>query len=375
MMRFFNQIKFIGWKRLLVISGLTVFGLFSTAAVAHIRQNGLIPKNEVAQFNSPTPISTIDCPDRIVHDAQAAPLWIKGSVEKRISGEEESLITTNCASPSPSPTIVQATTPSPKVAKKSTPKTSLTVKIEPSVTSSPINTSPLSIANPTPSPSVTLSLSPSPVASPTLSSTPSPTPKVKGSPPVLKNLGITFAAYDSISGRAGSFDFLKLQRKPFVDFGDNGSEPTFTYLTAEDAEVTAVADGYVYKIEYQAQYSDYSIVASTEKNILDWSIDYDHIINPTVAIGDKITAGQKLGIVGSHSDIGIGRVEIQVFGGDGSSASYCPFVYFDSSTVDSYKAKLQKLMDDYEAYMFNTNIYNPNDYTSSGHVGCKIKSL
>lgn len=188
-------------------------------------------------------------------------------------------------------------------------------------------------------------------------------------------MGVSFGDYNAETGRAGAFDFLKLQSKPFVDFGDNGTEPTFTYRTAEDAVVTAVADGYVYKVEYQSTYTDYSILASTAQGDLTWSIDYDHVINPTVSVGDRITAGQTLGIVGTHSDIGIGRVEIQVFGGDGTTKSYCPFTYFDSSLIATYKAKLQKLMDDYEAYMFNTTIYNPSDYTSSGHLGCKTSTV
>lgn len=369
-MNLIDRLKLFGWKKLLAIGGLIVFAMFTTLAAAHIRQNGLTPSNRVTQVISPSPSPTVDCPDRIVHDDQPAPLWIKAGNERRITGEEELLIMANCASPSPAQTIASNNTPSPKVAKSTKPKTTPSAKTNPSPVQSPSN-NPAPANSPTPSTASTQSPSPSPVVTPS----PSPTPKAKGSPPVLKNLGVNFAAYDSVSGRAGAFDFLKLQSKPFVDFGDNGSEPTFTYRTAEDAEVTAVADGYVYKVEYQSQYSDYSILASTEKDILDWSIDYDHVISPTVAVGDKITAGQKLGIAGTHSDIGIGRVEIQVFGGDGSSASYCPFSYFDSSLIESYKAKLQKLMDDYEAYMFNTNIYNPGDYTASGHLGCKSKSI
>lgn len=369
-MRLIDRIKLIGWKKLLAISGLIIFGLFSTAALAHIHQNGLNPNKQITQVELPSPTPTIDCPERIVHDDQSAPLWVKSGIEKRISGEEEARIIANCASPSPTPTLAPSTSPNPKVAKKSAPKASPSTKTN--ANPSPM---PTVINTPIPSPTSSPTSSPSTSPSPTNSASPSPTPKAKGSPPVIKNLGITFAAYDSISGRAGAFDFLKLQSKPFIEFGENGTEPTFTFRTAEDADVTAVADGYVYKVEHQSQYSDYSILASTEKDILDWSIDYDHVINPTVAVGDKITAGQKLGIVGTHSDVGIGRIEIQVFGGDGSSASYCPFTYFDSSLIETYKTKLQKLMDDYEAYMFNTNIYNPNDYSSSGHLGCKAKSV
>lgn len=272
--------------------------------------------------------------------------------------------TATCFPPSPTETSSISPTASSTTTQATSKAKATATPASGSTATSTSNTTSSTSSNTTTSSTSTPTATPTPTAAP-------------ASPPVIKNLGVSFAAYDSQTGRAGAFDFLKLQSKPFVDFGDSGTEPTFTYRTAEDADVTAIAEGYVYRVEYQSTYSDYSILASTAQGDLTWTIDYDHIISPAVSVGDHITSGQRLGLVGTHSDIGIGRVEIQVFGGPGSGTptSYCPWTYFDSGLIASYKAKLQKLMDDYEAYMYNTNIYNPSDYTSSGHLGCKASTV
>ncbi|MBI4032220.1 peptidoglycan DD-metalloendopeptidase family protein [Candidatus Berkelbacteria bacterium] len=192
-------------------------------------------------------------------------------------------------------------------------------------------------------------------------------------PPVLKNLGVAFAPYDSVTGRAGAFDFLSLQSKPFIPFGDNGTEPTFTFLTAEDADVTAVADGYIQAVTYQGTYSDYSIVANTEADNGGYTIDYDHILSPTVSVGDQVSAGKVLGKVGTHSDVGVGRVEIMVFLGGQSITSYCPFTYFDSSLRATYESKLATLMSDYESFNHNTGYYDESA-DDAYYTGCLART-
>lgn len=360
--------RFIGWfkqlnrsKQIALILPCVLASIFFVAAMVHgmvTRQNA----RELALQPSASPTPTFTCPDSLIYnDAVGAVQWVKGDAKHTTSGEEEQWIQANCslsitspeASLSPSQQASATVSPSSKTKATPTPKSSSTP-----VMATPDTTSPSSSTA---------------TATPTATPTPTPTPTATPAPePLLKNLAVSFAPYDAQTGRAGSFDFLSLQRKPFDEFGLNGTEPTFTFLTAEDAEVTAVADGYVYKVEYQSTYSDYSILASTAKDDLTWSIDYDHIINPTVSVGDAITAGQKLGIVGTHSDIGIGRVEIQVFGGTGTPKSYCPFNYFSSSLNATYKAKLQQLMDDYEAFNHITTYY-PDSYPT--HTGCLASSL
>lgn len=202
-----------------------------------------------------------------------------------------------------------------------------------------------------------------------------PTTPAPPTPPVLKNLGVAFAPYDAVTGRAGAFDFLSLQRKPFDLFGANGTEPTFTYYVAEDADVTAVADGYVAKVEYQPTYSDYSILITTEPDNAGYSIDYDHVLAPTVSAGEQVSAGKVLGKAGTHSDLGIGRLEIQVFLGGQSITNYCPFVYFDASLRATYEAKLAQLMADYESFNHISTYYDESADDASGYTGCLTKTL
>jgi len=119
-------------------------------------------------------------------------------------------------------------------------------------------------------------------------------------PPVIKNLAVRFEPYDPATGRAGDFIFKDqgTLNKLFWEFGatfGKGTQyehimPTFEYDTDPNASVAAIADGIVRSVAFQAEANDYEIFISVKDSM--WAVDYDHITNPVVKIGDMVTAGK-----------------------------------------------------------------------------------
>lgn len=324
------------------------------------------------------PEVSVECPDKVEQDAATGfPIWIKGEIRKQITREDESWIVKNCKLAA----SVAEATPTENKTTKDTAKVSNNEQN----TSTPADSSALSstssdssLSSPAESPSTPAESSGSnSTGSAPASSTPAPVVET-ADPLVLKNLAVEFGPFDPETSRAGSFDFMYVD-KPFFEFGDNGTEPTFTYHVLQGVDVFAVADGYVRSVTYQPSHNDYSIVVSTHPELHTWEIDYDHLINPTVSVGDRITAGKVLGNPAlGQGGYGNGWFEIQVFGGtnaQGKLLNHCPFNFFDPSLIDTYKAKLRQLMQDFNDYNQLTDAYNFDNYTTSGHIGCLVSTM
>lgn len=199
--------------------------------------------------------------------------------------------------------------------------------------------------------------------------------------PIIKNLMVDFAPYNSATGKAGAFLFKKEEDKVFLEFGDvvtnpQGQKihvlPTFEYHTDPNAVVYAVANGIVRKIDYQLDGNDYELHLS-EENGYTWELSYDHVRNLTVKNGDKVTAGQKLGTVGPWSN-GLGRVELQVKKpiDKNSIYDYCPLSLFNPALLEEYKQKISTLMNDWEKFKGDNSIYNE---TKDFLPGCLYEKL
>jgi len=195
--------------------------------------------------------------------------------------------------------------------------------------------------------------------------------------PVLKNLSANIAAYDSSTGLAGDFDFAAakaIDAKIFTAFGaaltETTTNPTFEYKIKEGSQITSMVDGEVSSIAYKSEHGDYSI-AITPTDAPDWSVVHDHVLDVAVTKGQAVSAGDVLGSVGTWYG-GLGRTEIQVINlTDGMS--YCPFSVFDSSISQTYQGKVEQLMNDWENYVEDDNIYDQANMLYPGCVSEKIQ--
>ncbi len=186
--------------------------------------------------------------------------------------------------------------------------------------------------------------------------------EVDATPPVLKNLLIEFADYDPATQTAGDFTFLNNFDQMFYQFGyrsgptldDLGAE--FGYIIKEDALVKAPCDGIITRLTLRDD-GDYNIIIKNQENSI-WFTQVDHLLNVVVEQGDRVTAGQVLGNPGFWDNVsGLGVVELSVIN-DEERRNYCPFSFFDPATRATYEAKVQKLMDDWEAFKGDDTIYD-----------------
>lgn len=193
--------------------------------------------------------------------------------------------------------------------------------------------------------------------------------------PVLKNLGVSFEAWDRSTNRAGAFIFSSSENKVFLEYGvevpssEGGTKilPTFEYRTDSDADVLSVIDGLVTKIDYQSNTQDYEVLIQPEENS-QWTLGQDHISNLRVAKGDKVKAGDILGKVGTLGG-NLGRTEIMLWKSSSTRpVTYCPLKYFDPQLLAQYKQKIQQHMKDWEEFKGNLSLYNEDKHFLPGCI-------
>jgi len=204
------------------------------------------------------------------------------------------------------------------------------------------------------------------------SSSPTPSPS---SDPELINLSVIFADYDAGTGKAGDFDFLAtgtIDAIPFYVFGSplpsGNLNPTFEYLVNEDAAILSPITGTVSEIDYRSEHLDYSITI-IPSDATDWIVALDHVLNVSITVGDIVPAGQQIGTAGTWFG-GLGRTELQVIN-NVNGLSYCPFAVFDSNLKITFQQKVTNLMNQWETYINNPDIY---DQDSMVYPGCLIES-
>ena len=242
----------------------------------------------------------------------------------------------------------------------------------------PTSPTPLQAA-PAPSPFLR---QPATQASPNYQQPPSPAPQ-SDSPPVLKNLGVEFGAWNREAGRAGAFLFneaAKQREKIFLEFGarvrdsQGGTKtlPTFEYVTAGDADVFAVADGVVLDAVFQPEYGDYELTILPAGSA-NWRVYHDHVRELRVAKGQGLKAGEVIGKVGTSAG-GLGRMEIMLGapGSQGRPVDYCPFLYFDPQLKKEFEERVSRHMRDWEEFKGDSSIYDERNHVLPG---CATESL
>ena len=197
--------------------------------------------------------------------------------------------------------------------------------------------------------------------------------------PVLKNLGVSFEPWDKNTNKAGAFVFLQTEDKVFLEYGvevgssEGGTKilPTFEYRVAKDADVFAAIDGIVTQVTYKESTQDNSILIQPDIGS-QWFLGHDHVSSPKVSRGDRVNAGDILGKAGTFSG-DLGRTEIMFWrSSTDSSATYCPFKYFDPQLLSEYQQKIARHMKDWEEFKGNPNIYSEEKHI---FPGCVYESL
>lgn len=131
----------------------------------------------------------------------------------------------------------------------------------------------------------------------------------------------------------------------------------------------AITEGEIVRMVYQDDTDGYEIGARSPQDP-EFYVGCDHIRSPTVGMGDKLVSGRVLGKPGTW-DATYGRFEIMI-NNDVTGLSYCPFVSYDPALLVEYQQRVSQLIQDWEIYKSNTNIYD-----EANHVcpGCRCESM
>ena len=141
--------------------------------------------------------------------------------------------------------------------------------------------------------------------------------------------------------------------------GQNKSNPQPTYVVPLGTPVRSLVDGIVAAIPTLWS-GDYSIQVTADGKMQKWVYETEHIINPKVKVGDRVTAGQIIGEASTFdrgAPAGYGTVEIGILKGGQTPEHVCPFAYLDDSVREEIFAKMRNLFQTWEDYTGNQALY------------------
>lgn len=193
-------------------------------------------------------------------------------------------------------------------------------------------------------------------------------------PLLLKSIGVDIGYYDTNTGKAGDFLFTKQKlqfNRLFMGFGfvipsdmsssgKDKTNPQPTFIVPLGTQVRSLVDGVV--VATPTLWSgDFSIQVTDNGKMEKWIYETEHIIEPKVKVGDKVTAGQIVGEVSNFNNgapAGFGTVEIGILKGGNPPHHVCPFNYLDPSTKDETLAKIRALYRSWENFIGDTMLYD-----------------
>lgn len=211
--------------------------------------------------------------------------------------------------------------------------------------------------------------------------------------PVLKRHPIDLAPYNATTGRAGDASFVRplFLNRVFTEFGfvipaattssgNDKANPQPTYLAPMGTKVRSAVDGVVDRIAdlwSTATLGDVSVMVKPDglAGRCYVVVEFEHVVNPTVRAGDRVTAGQTIAEVGplnSQGSQGLGLVEFGILtgSGDGRPLHVCPYAYFDPAVRTSQIEILGRFLADWEAFTGDTSLYDEARWVG-GITGCR----
>lgn len=216
-------------------------------------------------------------------------------------------------------------------------------------------------------------------------------------PAIIQNWGFNFTDYSAATGKAG--DMLIKGVTPPTFTGPNAAtdnamyrlligpigavvqgmvEPQMGFYLPLGTSVVSMVTGTVCDLA-KLYSNDYSVrVAPPGMSCMQGGAyvlyEHEHLLNPTVKVGDKVTAGQKLGIVSDYNSNwkakGLGVIETGVFfSKKGSNAPWhaCLSSFLDPTKKSAMLATLSSAYAAWETELGDTTLY---DEAKMSPVGC-----
>ena len=214
-------------------------------------------------------------------------------------------------------------------------------------------------------------------------------------PKVIQNWGLAVAPYDAGSGKAGVMQIKGVTPPTFGNADDDSmyrhivgiygvevkgaKEPQMAFIAPLGTPVISMLDGTVCDLP-QLYSNDYSVrVAPTGTPCTTGGapilFEHEHLINPTVKVGDKVRAGQQIGTVSDYNPNwkakGLGMIETGVFfsknDGSGKPWHACLANYVAPSKSASMLAVLTSIEQAWIAERNDPTLYN---LAAQNPVGC-----
>jgi hypothetical protein len=205
-------------------------------------------------------------------------------------------------------------------------------------------------------------------------------------PKVIQNWGLAVDTYDSGSGMAGVMRIRGVTPPTFGNAADNAmyrhifgvygmdlkgmKEPQIAIIAPLGTPVISMVDGTVCDLS-KVWSNDYSVRVApigTPCMIGNWAtvlFEHEHLINPTVKVGDKVKAGQQIGTVSDYNQHwkakGFGMIEIGVFfvkKGSNKSWHACLGNYLAPAKRDSMLAVLTSVQMAWMAELSDPTLYD-----------------
>ena len=216
-------------------------------------------------------------------------------------------------------------------------------------------------------------------------------------PAIIQNWGFNFADYSAATGKAGDMQIKGITSPTFT--GPNAAtdnamyrlligpigemvqgmvEPQFGFYLPIGTSVISMVTGTVCDVP-KLYSNDYSVrVAPPGMKCMQGGayilFEHEHLLNPTVKVGDKVTAGQKLGVVSDYNPHwkakGLGVIETGVFfSKKGSTKPWhaCLSSFIDPSKKSAMLATLSSAFAAWETERGDTTFY---DEARMSPVGC-----
>ncbi len=199
-------------------------------------------------------------------------------------------------------------------------------------------------------------------------------------PLLLKSIGVNLDYYDPKTGKAGDFLFTKEKLQfdrlfmgygfviPKSSAGAAKSNPQPTYILPLGTPVRSLVDGIVTNMPTLWS-GDISIQVTTSGKLEKWIYETEHVTNPKVKVGDKVTAGQIIAEVSNFdkgAPAGFGAVEIGILKGGNPPQHVCPFAYLDDSIKDETLKKIRAFYRDWKDYVGDPTLDDGQGQTIPG---------
>lgn len=162
--------------------------------------------------------------------------------------------------------------------------------------------------------------------------------------------------------------------------GNEKANPQPTYLAPMGTKVRSAVDGVVDRIAdlwSTATLGDVSVMVKPDglAGRCYVVVEFEHVTNPTVRVGDRVAAGQVIAEVGplnSQGSRGLGLVEFGILtgAGDGRPLHVCPYAYFDPAVRTSQIEALGRFLADWESFAGDSTLYDEATWVG-GIAGCR----